>query len=63
MPPKIFVVGVADVQGLGSESIRLDFNTGARDFVDETRLANVRESYQDKNRFKRDKTKGALITI
>ena len=46
LPSQIFVVRVSDVQTLGGEGVRLNFNVGSGDFVDETGLANVWKSYR-----------------
>ena len=49
LPTKVSVVGVANEERLGGEGVRLDFDVGARDLVDEGRFADVGKS-RDQNR-------------
>ena len=44
LPAQVLVVGVSDVQRLGSERVRLDLDVGVGDLVEEGRLADVREA-------------------
>lgn len=48
LPAQVLVVSVSNVQTLCGEGVRLDFNVGARNLIDETGFADIREArHQD----------------
>ena len=46
LPPKVLVIHMSDVQGLGGESVRLNLHIRTCHFVHETRLSHVGETGQ-----------------
>ena len=64
LPSQVLVVGVSDEEALGGEGVGLDFDVGARDFVDERGFADVGKSGdQDRSRVRVDRRQaGKMLT-